>query len=96
MLCELCKVNPMASEHHLIPKTCHKNKWFKKNYTREQMNETVDTCKGCHRAINKAFPDKEQKILGKKYYTKKLLRECPPVKSFIDWANKHPGVVPTK
>ncbi len=32
--CELCQRTPRkgTTEHHLIPRTCHRNKWFKKRH----------------------------------------------------------------
>jgi len=39
--CELCGRENVLTFHHLIPVTLHKNKWFKKNYTREEMNTGV-------------------------------------------------------
>lgn len=90
-LCELCGVNPIDSKHHLIPRMCHANKWFKKNYTREQMQAGIMICRGCHRAINAAFPGTQQKILGKEYSTKEKLLEHPQIAARVQWARKHPG-----
>jgi len=96
MICELCESNLVDSEHHLIPKMCHKNKWFKKNYTREELVETIGVCKGCHRCLNKLFPNKQQKALGKEYYTKELLLEHPMIIRHVEWSRKHPNILPTR
>jgi len=42
--CELCKRENELTFHHLIPRTNHKNKWFKKNFTREEMNQGINIC----------------------------------------------------
>jgi len=56
--CEFCLRETRAgtTEHHLIPSTLHSNEWFKKRYTRQQMQETVDLCSDCHGAISFSSP----------------------------------------
>ena len=38
-VCVLCGSTQLVTFHHLIPRTCHSNKWFKKNFTRAEMKE---------------------------------------------------------
>ncbi|MEM7478883.1 MAG: hypothetical protein AAF483_28185 [Planctomycetota bacterium] len=86
--CELCGrvTKKGTTEHHLIPRTCHKNKWFQKNFTREQMAQTVSLCRECHNAIHKFVP--KEKALGRYYYTLDLLRSHPQIAGFIEWVRK--------
>ena len=58
--CGLCERERPLTFHHYIPKRCHKNKWFRKSFTREQMNEGLDVCRDCHAAIHKFIPDHKQ------------------------------------
>ena len=37
--CLLCGSYHNITFHHLIPKYCHSNKWFKKRYSTQQMRE---------------------------------------------------------
>ena len=53
MLCELCQTDAATSLHHLIPRTLHSNKWFKRRYSRQQMQQGIDLCGDCHRAIHR-------------------------------------------
>lgn len=39
MTCDLCQREQPLTFHHLIPVCLHKNKWFKKNYTREPKDQ---------------------------------------------------------
>ena len=50
MLCELCEAEESYNFHHFIPTTLHKNKWFKKRFTREQMRDGQigQRCRGLH------------------------------------------------
>lgn len=84
--CELCKREvPSTSRHHLIPRTVHNNKWFKKRFSREEMHATVDLCRDCHRQIHKFFGHKE---LGRFYNSIEKLLADEKVKSFVEWLNR--------
>lgn len=86
--CQLCgRVTKRGTtEHHLIPRTCHSNKWFKKRYTREQMAQTIDVCADCHNAIHNLIPD--EKELGRHYNSLELLLAHPEITKFVAWAQK--------
>lgn len=86
--CELCGRIPKrgTTEHHLIPRTCHSNKWFKKRFTREVMRQTIDVCRDCHSAIHDLVPD--EKELGRHYNTLATLRSHPAIADFIGWIRK--------
>jgi len=86
--CQLCGrvVKRGTTEHHLIPRTCHSNRWFKKRYTREQMAQTIDVCPDCHKAIHHLIPD--EKELGRHYNSLDSLSAHPEIKKFITWAQK--------
>ena len=75
-----------TTEHHLIPRTCHSNKWFKKRYTRARMNETIDVCRDCHKAIHRLIAD--EKDLGRFYNTVDSLLSNPEVAKFVAWVRK--------
>ncbi len=86
--CELCGrvTRRGTTEHHLIPRTCHSNKWFKKRYSREQMNETVSLCLDCHGSIHKFIPS--EKELGRYYNTLEALREHEQLGRFVEWVRR--------
>jgi len=52
MLCELCQREEAQDFHHLIPRTLHTNKWFKKRYAREELQQGIAVCKSCHAAAD--------------------------------------------
>ena len=86
MKCELCGRENMCTFHHLIPKSQHKNKWFKKNFTRDQMNEGIMVCKyTCHREIHNLIVEKE---LGKSYNTLDKLKAHINVAKYIKFIQK--------
>ena len=86
--CHLCERTMKASttEHHLIPRTCHKNRWFKKNFTREQMAETISLCRDCHNELHELVPS--EKELGRHFNTIDKIRSHPRIAKFLIWIAK--------
>lgn len=84
--CELCERQVAATtKHHLIPRTVHKNKWFKKNFEKSVLHQTVNLCRDCHRGIHRFIPEKE---MGRYFNTLEKLRSHKKVANFIRWLNR--------
>ncbi|MEZ6118001.1 MAG: hypothetical protein R3C28_15720 [Pirellulaceae bacterium] len=83
--CEFCLriVEHGTTQHHLIPRTCHSNKWFKKRFTRQQMRQTVSLCRECHGAVHRFIPS--EKTLGRSFNTLEKLSLHPELAKFRDW-----------
>ena len=86
MRCQMCGRDRDMTFHHLIPQTCHKNKWFKKNFTRAQMGEGVHVCRDCHAAIHKFIPS--EKELGRVYNTVEKLMLHEELAKYVPWLSK--------
>ena len=86
--CTLCQrhLKRGTNEHHLIPRTCHRNRWFKKRFTREQMQQTIATCLDCHRAIHRLVPN--EKELGRYYNSVSTLLAHPQIAKFVEWVSR--------
>ena len=85
-VCELCCRQVLSTtKHHLIPRTVHSNKWFKKNFKKSDFIKTVNLCRDCHKQIHKFIPEKE---MGKAFNTIELLKEHPQVEKFLEWLTK--------
>jgi hypothetical protein len=89
MLCELCECEESHNFHHFIPRTLHSNKWFKRRYTREEMQRGLHVCKMCHGTIHRLIPD--EKELGKRYCTRELLLSHPTLAGYVQWKRKKAG-----
>lgn len=89
MLCELCECEESYNFHHFVPRTLHSNKWFKKRYSRAQMQQGMGLCKSCHETIHDLIPD--EKDLGKRYSSKQRLLEHPQVANYVRWKRKKGG-----
>jgi hypothetical protein len=84
--CALCGGNHLITFHHLIPKTCHRNKWFRKNFDKTDMRERgIDICRRCHSFIHKQF---SEKTLGRELNTLDLLLDHETVQDYMVWARK--------
>lgn len=84
--CELCKrEGVITTRHHVIPRRVHKIKWFKKKYTREEMNHTIDLCTACHKQIHIFF---DHKALARDFNSVEKLLSDGRVKKFVDWIKK--------
>ena len=75
-----------TTEHHLIPRTCHKNRWFQKRFSRERMRVTVPACRDCHRAIHHLIPS--EKELGKEFNTVAQLLANSDFARFVEWVRR--------
>lgn len=85
-ICELCKREHIPlTKHHVIPKTLHSNKWFKKRFSREERQHTIELCRPCHTQIHLFFSHKE---LARHRRTAEKLLEDERVKDFVEWIKK--------
>jgi len=84
--CELCDRVKELSFHHLIPRTLHSNKYYKKTYVSSYLKNTgLDLCKDCHKTVHEFFTEKE---LGKSYNTKEKLLSSEKLRNYIVWIKK--------
>lgn len=88
-ICEMCKREAASlTKHHLIPKTRHKNKKNKKNFSRQEVKERLAMlCRNCHSAIHKFLTNKE---LEYDYNTLEALLAHPEISKFVMWLQKQP------
>jgi hypothetical protein len=86
--CELCeRLGRFLTFHHLIPRRCHRNKRFRRQFTRLEMRDrSVWPCKECHCGIHDLLPDK--KMLGWNYNTRDLLLAHVGVSKHVDGSGK--------
>ncbi len=87
--CELCRREVSeVTRHHLIPRTRHKNKKNKKDFTRDEVRgRLVDLCRPCHKQIHTTLTNKE---LERHYNTLEALRSHPDIMQFCAWIAKRP------
>ena len=85
--CVLCGSEHFITFHHLIPKSCHRNKWFRKNFDKDDMTERgIDICRRCHSYLHKKFPDK---MLGRELNTREKIVTNETMRNYLAWARKN-------
>jgi hypothetical protein len=85
-VCALCGSDHNLTFHHLIPKSCHRNKWFRKHFDITEMRARgIDICRRCHSFIHKQFPEK---MLGRELNTLDSLTANETVIAYMRWAKK--------
>lgn len=86
--CVLCGRIPRKglTKHHLIPRCCHKNKWFKKRHERARMQQTIDVCRQCHDMVHRFIPS--EKELGRSYASVGALKAHPELANYLEWMKR--------
>ena len=51
--CPLCRRECHLTFHHLIPKKLHRRTFFRKNFTRDELNRGIAICRACHNGIHR-------------------------------------------
>ncbi len=84
--CALCSSQQGITFHHLIPRKCHTNKWFKKNFDKDDMRTRgIDVCRPCHSFIHKKFSEKE---LARELNTLEKLLAHDTIATYVNWAKR--------
>ena len=86
--CSLCGCEEPLTFHHLIPRKNHRNKWFRKRFTREEMQTRgIDVCRKCHSYLHRVLDEKE---LGRNYNTREALLAHPLIAKFVEFRKGKP------
>ena len=90
MVCVLCGLEvKRTTKHHWIPRTRHKNKRNKREFSREEVKKTSDFCRPCHGKIHSLFTEKE---LERSFNNLESLKEHPDIQKWLEWRKKHPHI----
>ena len=77
------------TRHHLIPRTRHKNKKNKRDFSRSEMQgRVIMICRPCHKNVHAVLTEKE---LEAGYNTLERLAAHPGVRKFTDWVKTKPA-----
>tara|TARA_B100000745_G_scaffold126101_1_gene82177 strand:+ start:458 stop:742 length:285 start_codon:yes stop_codon:yes gene_type:complete len=83
--CEFCGAKTPLTFHHLIPKACHSNKWFKKHFDKEALHHGITLCRPCHNKVHSLF---DEKRLGREFNSKDKLLAVESLQRFLSWRKK--------
>lgn len=65
-VCACCGRETALTFHHLIPKKLHRRAFYRKNFTREALNQGINACRMCHDGIHDLYTEIE---LAKRFST---------------------------
>lgn len=87
--CELCgRSMSNLTQHHLIPRTRHRNKRVQKQFSRADMlTRILWVCRPCHSHIHTVLSEKE---LAMYFNTRTALLQHPDILRFVEWIRKRP------
>ena len=80
--CQLRERQTFLTLHHLIPRKLHRRNWFRKHYTRDELQRVVALCRDCHRGLHKLYDEMK---LGKSYNSLDKLRADEAVMKHVQW-----------
>ncbi|MEM7258612.1 MAG: hypothetical protein AAF404_14635 [Pseudomonadota bacterium] len=83
--CALCQRRGHLTFHHLIPRKLHRRNFFRKRYTRQELQEGVSVCRTCHNGLHKLY---DEMTLGKHLNTLEKLRNDEAVARHVSWVAK--------
>ena len=63
----------------------HRRTWFRKHYTREQLNSGVMICRRCHHGIHQRY---DEMTLGKHFNSAEKLLSDPALAEHFAWVTK--------
>lgn len=84
-VCPLCQRETALTFHHLIPRTLHSNKWFRKRFSREQMHGGINICRLCHSGLHRYY---DEKTLGRRYHSLAQINADPALQKYFAWVAK--------
>ena len=81
--CELCRrAVEKLTNHHLIPRTRHRNRRVRRDRTPAEIHRTIRLCPPCHANLHALLTEKQ---LADSYDSLESLRSNPAVARFTDW-----------
>lgn len=93
--CELCgRAMEGLTRHHLIPRTRHRNKRNRREFSREEVRTRILwVCRPCHSHIHRVLSEKD---MEREYNTREALIGHPEIRRFTAWIGRRPpGFHPT-
>lgn len=83
--CLCCNRETHLTFHHLVPVKLHGRNYYRKHFTKEQLQEGIDICRKCHDGIHNRFSEKE---LGKEWNSLAKLFEDAQLRKHFKWVSK--------
>lgn len=83
--CPLCRRTTDLTFHHLIPRKMHRRTFFRKHYTKDELEVGIDICRQCHKGIHRNY---DEMTLAKQFNSLEKLQADDTLSSFFSWVAK--------
>jgi hypothetical protein len=83
--CPFCRRRLPLTFHHLIPRKLHRRARFKKQFSREELNQGVDVCRDCHNGIHERY---DEMTLCREFSTPEALADDPALSRYFEWVSR--------
>lgn len=84
--CALCTQPRPLSFHHLIPRRVHTRRWFRTQFSLEEMRHRgLWICRPCHDFLHRHF---DEETLGRHLNTREALLADPQIARHLAWARR--------
>lgn len=84
-VCPFCARETALTFHHLIPKKMHRRTYFKKHFTKQDLNRGVDICRPCHSGIHNQY---DEMTLAKQFSSVEALMADGALHKHFQWVSK--------
>lgn len=84
-ICALCNCERGLTFHHLIPRKLHRRTFFKKNFSKAELNRGIEICRLCHKGIHKYY---DEMTLARDYASLEALQADEKLARHYLWAAK--------
>ena len=84
-LCCLCFREVLLTFHHLIPRKLHRRPFYRRNYSKSELNNGIYVCRLCHNGIHSLY---DEKTLAKQLNSYDALRADTALKKHCNWVAK--------
>jgi hypothetical protein len=81
----LCEREVLLTFHHLIPKKLHRRTRFKKDYSKDELNQGVFICRLCHNGIHAHY---DEMTLAREFHNLEKLKADPNIRRHANWVAK--------
>jgi len=83
--CALCKRKTALTFHHLIPRKLHRRNFYRRKYTREELNRGVEICRFCHNGVHALY---DESVLAKYFNSLEALQADEALQKHVGWVAK--------
>ena len=83
--CPFCRRETALTFHHLLPKKMHRRTYFRKNFSKAELNRGIDICRLCHSGIHNHY---NEMTLAKQFSSLEQLMNDEALQKHFHWVSK--------